>query len=404
VHALALLRDPRYRNYWIALFISQLGTWMQAAAQGWLVLELTGSAERLGLVMVCQFLPSLLLSLPAGVLADRYPRRNLLLLTQSAMAILAGLMALLILTDWIRYEYVLLFAFLYGAFNAIDLPVRQAFTVELAGRERYPGAIALNSFGFNVSRVTGPAVAGLLIAELGLGWAYVLNALSFVIMLLLLLRTASQLTEPANGSALQQALEGLRYVWHEPLVRQVVLMVGLASLFGMNFQTLVPAYSRLVLGLDAQGYGFLMSAVGVGAVAAAVLQALTARARPIRTLVGSGVLAFSLALLFLPLPPWGVAVALAICGFGMITTLVNANTTVQLRVPDRLRGRVMSVYSMVLLGVAPVGGYLTGSLMDTLGGRTASLVLAGFLLLSALWLSRHPWPRTVEDPPRPLSG
>jgi MFS family permease len=401
---LALLRDPRYRNYWIALFISQLGTWMQAAAQGWLVLELTGSAERLGLVMVCQFLPSLLLSLPAGVLADRYPRRNLLLLTQSAMAILAGLMALLILTDWIRYEYVLLFAFLYGAFNAIDLPVRQAFTVELAGRERYPGAIALNSFGFNVSRVTGPAVAGLLIAELGLGWAYVLNALSFVIMLLLLLRTASQLTEPANGSALQQALEGLRYVWHEPLVRQVVLMVGLASLFGMNFQTLVPAYSRLVLGLDAQGYGFLMSAVGVGAVAAAVLQALTARARPIRTLVGSGVLAFSLALLFLPLPPWGVAVALAICGFGMITTLVNANTTVQLRVPDRLRGRVMSVYSMVLLGVAPVGGYLTGSLMDTLGGRTASLVLAGFLLLSALWLSRHPWPRTVEDPPRPLSG
>lgn len=404
MHALALLRDPRYRNYWIALFISQLGTWMQAAAQGWLVLELTGSAERLGLVMVCQFLPSLLLSLPAGVLADRYPRRNLLLLTQSAMAILAGLMALLILTDWIRYEYVLLFAFLYGAFNAIDLPVRQAFTVELAGRERYPGAIALNSFGFNVSRVTGPAVAGLLIAELGLGWAYVLNALSFVIMLLLLLRTASQLTEPANGSALQQALEGLRYVWHEPLVRQVVLMVGLASLFGMNFQTLVPAYSRLVLGLDAQGYGFLMSAVGVGAVAAAVLQALTARARPIRTLVGSGVLAFSLALLFLPLPPWGVAVALAICGFGMITTLVNANTTVQLRVPDRLRGRVMSVYSMVLLGVAPVGGYLTGSLMDTLGGRTASLVLAGFLLLSALWLSRHPWPRTVEDPPRPLSG
>ncbi|WP_018465048.1 MFS transporter [Calidithermus timidus] len=402
--ALALLRDPRYRNYWIALFISQLGTWMQAAAQGWLVLELTGSAERLGLVMVCQFLPSLLLSLPAGVLADRYPRRNLLLLTQGGMALLAGLMSLLILTDLIRYEYVLVFAFAYGAFNAIDLPVRQSFTVELAGRERYPGAIALNSFGFNVSRVTGPAVAGLLIAGFGLGWAYLLNALSFVIMLVLLLRTASRSSEPVHGSALQQALEGLRYVWHEPLVRQVVLTVGLASLFGMNFQTLVPAYSRLVLGLDAQGYGFLMSAVGVGAIAAALLQALTSRARPIRTLVGSGILALSLALLFLPLPLWGVAVALAICGFGMITTLVNANTTVQLLVPDRLRGRVMSVYSMVLLGVAPVGGYLTGSLMDSLGGRVASLVLAGLLVLSALWLSRRPWPRMVEGQPRSVGN
>ncbi len=149
--ALALLQDARYRTYWIALFVSQMGTWMQAAAQGWLVLLLTGSAERLGLVVALQFLPSLLFSLPAGVLADRYPKRNLLLLTQGDDGP-GPPHGLLILTGWVRYGHVLLFAFFYGALNAMDQPVRQSFTVELAGRERYPGAIALNSFGFNLSR------------------------------------------------------------------------------------------------------------------------------------------------------------------------------------------------------------------------------------------------------------
>ena len=165
--ALALLKDPGYRSYWLALFASQMGTWMQAAAQGWLVLLLTGSAERLGLVVALQFLPSLLFSLPAGVLADRYPKRDLLRFTQGGMTLLALAMALLVYTGWVRYGHVLLFAFLYGALNAMDQPVRQSFTVELAGKERYPGAIALNSFGFNTSRLVGPAVAGFLIAFYG---------------------------------------------------------------------------------------------------------------------------------------------------------------------------------------------------------------------------------------------
>ncbi|GAA6748179.1 MFS transporter [Thermus brockianus] len=395
--ALALLQDPRYRAYWLALFTSQMGTWMQSAAQGWLVLLLTGSAERLGLVVALQFLPSLLFPLPAGVLADRYPKRNLLLITQGGMMLLALLMALLILTGVVRYGHVLLFAFLYGALNAMDLPVRQSFTVELAGRERYPGAIALNSFGFNTSRLLGPALSGVLIALYGVGVAYLANALSFLPLLLVLGRVPpGPRGEEGDGRFLREALEGIRFVLEHPLVRRVVGLVLFASLLGMNFQTLVPAYARLVLGLSATGYGFLLSAVGLGALGAALVMAFTGRPRPMRLLLGVFALALAHLGLFLPHLTW-VSLCLALGGFGMISVLINANTLVQLSVPDRLRGRVMAVYSLVMLGTGPLGAYLTGLLFEALGGRVAALVLGGAVLLVGLYQLRA-WP-TGSSPP-----
>lgn len=404
VLSLALLRDPQYRTYWIALFLSQLGSWMQAATQGWLVLELTGSAERLGLVVALQFVPSLLFSIPAGVLSDRYSRRNLLYLTQSGMGLLALVMSLLIISHTVRYEHVLIFAFLYGVFNAADLPVRQAFTVEIAGRDRYPGAIALNSFGFNTSRVIGPALAGLLIAGLGLGWSYFANALSFVPLLLVLRGVPRLAPQTQPGSVLKDALEGLHFVWNHGLVRQVVLLIGLSSLFGMNFATIVPVYARLQLGLEAQGYGFLMSAVGLGSIVAAVVQALGAGARPLRAVLGSLVLGGALVLLIWPLPPLWVAAALALGGLGMITTNINANTTVQLIAPDRIRGRVMSVYSMVLLGSGPLGAYLSGLLMEHFGARQGVAAMGLLTLLSTLYLMRFPWPRRLALAPTPQTA
>ncbi len=401
VLALALLRDPKYRSYWIALFLSQLGTWMQAATQGWLVLELTGSAERLGLVVALQFLPSLLFSIPAGVLSDRYSRRNLLFITQGGMALLAFGMFALILTGLVRYEYVLVFAFLYGFFNAIDLPVRQAYTVELAGKDRYPGAIAINAFGFNTSRLVGPALAGLLIAGFGLSWSYLVNALSFVPLLAVLFSTPGNRPETRSGGAVQDALEGLRFVFGHPLVRQVVLLVGLTSLLGMNFQTIVPSYARLELGLEAQGFGFLMSAVGLGSIVAALVQAIASRARPMRAVFGSMILGASLMALALPLPSVWVAVVLGIGGLGMITTMLNSNTTVQLIAPDHIRGRVMSVYSMVLLGSGPLGAYLSGFLMDALGTRWGVAVMGLLTLMAALVMIRFPWPRVLAPAPAP---
>ena len=384
--ALALLKDPVYRLYWLSLFVSQLGTWMQSAALGWLVLLLTGSAERLGLVMAFQFLPSLFLSLPAGVLADRCPRRRLLLFTQGGMAVLALGMALLILLGWVRYGHVQAFAFLYGAMNALDLPVRQAYTVELAGRERYPGAIALNSFGFNLSRLLGPALAGFLIVQYGVGMAFLLNALSFAPLLFVLfgLKDGPRVRE-GQPSFIKEVLEGLRYVWENPRVRFVVGVVFLTGLFVMNFQTLVPAYARIALGLSAAGYGVLLSAVGLGALAAALGMAL--RGRPsLLWVVGGGVLLGLVHLALALRPPAGWAAFLfAVAGFGMISVLINANTAVQLQVPERLRGRVMSVYSLFLLGTGPLGAYLTGALFDWLGGGPAAGVL-GALALFALFL------------------
>ena len=401
--ALALLRDPRYRTYWIALFLSQLGTWMQAATQGWLVLELTSSAERLGLVVALQFLPSLLFSIPAGVLSDRYSRRNLLFITQGGMALLALSMFVLIAGGWVRYEHVLVFAFLYGMFNAADLPVRQAFTVELAGKERYPGAIALNSFGFNTSRLIGPALAGLLIAGFGLSWSYLANALSFLPLIVVLFGAPNPKVEAKRDGVLREALEGMHFVWGHPLVRQVVLLVGLTSLLGMNFQTIVPAYARLELKLDAQGFGFLMSAVGLGSIVAALIQALASKARPLRAVLGSGLLGLALMGLALPLPPAWVAFIFGLAGLGMITTLINSNTTVQLLAPDRIRGRVMSVYSMVLLGSGPLGAYISGLLIDTLGARFGVAVMGLLTLSAALWMSRFPWPKTLAHTPPPTA-
>jgi MFS family permease len=397
VLALALLKDSRYRAYWLALFTSQMGTWMQAAAQGWLVLLLTGSAERLGLVVALQFLPALLFSLPAGVLADRYPKRNLLLLTQGGMMLLALLMAFLILTGLVRYGHVLAFAFLYGALNAMDLPVRQSFTVELAGKERYPGAIALNSFGFNLSRLLGPALSGLLIALYGVGVAYLANALSFLPLILVLLRLPpGPGGEGGEGRWWREAWEGVGFVLAHPLVRRVVGLVLFASLLGMNFQTLVPAYARLVLGLSATGYGFLVSSVGLGALLAALVMAFTGRPKPARLLLGVFALALAHLGLFLPYPPL-VPLFLAVGGFGMISVLINANTLVQLAVPDRLRGRVMAVYSLVMLGTGPLGAYLTGLLFEVLGGRWAALVLGGAVLLVGLYQGR-PWPKASSPP------
>ncbi|WP_457633724.1 MFS transporter [Oceanithermus desulfurans] len=395
--ALELLRDPHYRNYWISLFVSQLGTWMQSAAQAWLVIELTGSAERLGLVVALQFAPSLLFSLPAGVLADRWPRRTLLRITQGSMAVLALAMAALLFTGAITYGWVLVFATLYGLANVFDLPTRQAFTVELATRDRYPGAIALNSFSFNVARLAGPAIAGLLIARLGMGWAFLINGLSFFPMLVFLSVVPVGLAAAgARGNPLAQLAAGLAYVRRTPEVLSAIVLIFWVGTFAINFQTLVPAYARLVLGLGAEGYGGIMSAMGAGALVGAVGQALARGFNPRRIDYGVGVLVTAHLLLFLPLGPWAVAAVMGLAGLGMVLTLVGTNTLIQTAVPDDLRGRVISIYMLALLGSGPPGSYLTGWLMDVLGGRAAAGILGLFAFAGwagvRIWAARRARP------------
>lgn len=398
----AILQNASYRRYWTALFISQLGTWMQNASQAWLVLLITGSAERLGTVVAMSFLPFLLFSLPAGVLADRLPKRHLMLLSQSLMLCLSLIMCLLIWKDWIRYEWLLLFAFLQGSAHALDLPARQSLVVELAGKAHYASAISLNSFAFNLSRLIGPAIAGLVIAHIGLRWTYLANSLSFLPLIAVLMRLSLPThIRSDKPSVAQQMREGIGYVWGSSLIRQVVLALAWVSIFGINFQTLIPAYARLVMGLEADGYGFLMATLGLGAICGSLWQMRAAEARPARMTLGIAALGLLHLCLSLPLPVPLIMGLWALAGFAMVTTLITTNTTIQTLVPDPLRGRVMSVYSFILLGAGPLGAYLTGLLFEVVGGHKAT-ALMGLLTLVALYpLLRKPLPVRLQTETAP---
>lgn len=383
MRTLSLLKDPHYRRYWLSLMISNLGNWMQSAALSWLVLELSDSAEALGAMVALRFLPSLLFSLPAGALADAVARRKIVLCTQSLMLFLAVLLAAGVSSGQIQYSHVLLLAFAQGTLIALDLPARQVLVVELVSRAHYPQAMSLNSFSFNLARLVGPALAGVCIALFGMQWAFWLNAATFAPLILSVFAMHHLKPRPdANPSRGFQA--GLRYAWRTPLARHIFLLLGWVSVFGVNFSTLIPAYAKLQLGLEAQGYGFLMSALGLGALLGSLWQIWSAGARPqrmLRAAVGLGVLHIALAL---SLPLWAIMGLWALCGFCMVTLLINTNTSLQTLVPDALRGRVMAVYSMILLGTAPLGAWITGRLFDTLGGAPVLAFLGTVTLLGVI--------------------
>jgi len=381
MQALSLFKDMHYRRYWLALFISNLGSWMQSAALAWLALHLSASAEALGWVVALRFLPSLLFSLPAGALADMLSRRRIVLVCQILMMLLAIWMAWLVGHEKIRFWHLLLFSFAQGSLFALDLPARQALVVELVSKQRYPEALSLNSFTFNVSRLIGPALAGLGMASLGMAWAFWLNALTFVPLILVL---ALLPPLPKRSSSHQGGIwAGLDYAWQTPFVRQLLCLLTWVSIFGINFSTLIPAYAKLELGLEVEGYGFLMSALGLGALAGSLWQIYSASAKPARLLKAALALAFLHLALALPLPLWAVTGLWAGCGLAMVTLLINTNTSLQTLVPDALRGRVMAVYSLVLMGTAPLGAWLTGWLFDSWGGRPTLAILG---LVTALGL------------------
>ncbi len=395
MQTLTLLSDPVYRRYWLSMLISNLGNWMQGATLGWLVLSLNSSAAALGTVISLQFLPSLLFSLPAGVLADTLPRRKIVLVSQALTMSLAIMMSALISFGHLAYWHLLIFAFCQGTLIAFDMPARQALVVELVSKSRYPEAQSLNSFTFNVSRLLGPALAGICIASLGMAWAYWINALTFVPLLFTLLSLPAPLTASTRGRG--GLLGGLRFAVSSPMVRKLLILLGWVSIFGVNFQTLIPAYARLVLGLPPEGYGLLMGCLGGGALVGSLWQIWSAGARPRRIYVAGLALALLHLLMGLHLPIWGVGVLWAGCGFAMVTVMLNTNTSVQTIIPDDLRGRVMAVYSMVLLGAAPLGAWLTGRLFDALGGRSAAAVMGLLTAIGLLALMRNPLPSVLTS-------
>lgn len=393
---LRAFRHRNYRLFYAGQAVSLVGTWMQSVAQAWLVLTLTNDPFWLGVVSAVQFTPVVAFGLFGGLVADALPKRRALLVVQVAMMCLALVLWLLTVTGVVSVEVVLLLALLLGVANAVDMPVRQSFVVEMVGRDDVANAVALNSAMFNGARVLGPAVAGLVIGTVGIAPAFLVNGLSFLAVIagLLLMRdeelVAVRLAErPRTAAEVRAALaEGLRYVRATPPVLLATVVVGLVSTVAMNFQVIVPAFARDALGVGADGFGFLMAASGVGSVIAALGLAF-GRPRPSVLLGGALVLGAAQVALGATTSYPVAAFLLFLAGAGGIAMAATANTTIQLAVPDGLRGRVMSVYTTVFAGSAPVGGLFVGTLASAAGIRTA--VVVGGALGVAVVLGAAAW-------------
>jgi predicted MFS family arabinose efflux permease len=354
---------------------------MQSVAQSWLVLQLTGSPLRLGLISTLQFAPVLLFSIVSGAMADRLPKRRLLLGTQIALGSLALVLAALTWTGAVQYWHVATLALLMGFANTLDMPARQSFVVEMVGKDDLVNAVALNSAAFNGARMVGPAAAGLLIARFGVASAFLVNGLSFLVVIAALTRIRAEgRPRPRAGTTLLQEVgEGLAYVRRTPQVAVVLALLLVVSLCVFNFSVFVPLLAREVLDQGPEGFGLLMAAVGVGALGGALSLALLGRRPPgLRAITAAGVTACVATLALAGVRHfWLAAIVLVIVGYASITFMASCNTTLQLSAPDELRGRVMSLHTLAFAGVFPLGAFMVGAISEAFGVPAALLTGGG---------------------------
>jgi len=391
------LNQRDFRVFWSGQLVSLIGTWMQRVGQAWLVLELTNSPFKLGLISSLQFAPVLLFAVPAGAFADRIPKRRLLMMTQSVLMLQACMLTVLVWTSTVRYWHVAVLAAVYGCAQALDMPTRQAFVGDLVGNAHLMNAIALNSAMFNAARLVGPAVAGVLIARYGLPQAFLLNALSFLAVLgaLAALRVEGQ-PHPSTGATIAEKIRGgLEYAVTTPTIRFVLSLLLTVSFFVLNLNVLVPLITKQMLAGGAEEFGWLMACLGGGAIAGALTLALAVRGKPPMMLpVAAGLIA-SAGTLTLALAG-GFAMAaltLVVIGFAQITFQATCNTVLQLTAPEALRGRIMSLYAVVFAGVTPFGALTVGYVAEQLGTPAACAVggvggLLSVAILTMLWRTR----------------
>jgi MFS family permease len=395
----AVFRSFSHRNfrlYFLGQGVSLIGTWMQQTAQPWLVYNLTGSPQMLGLVAACVQLPVFFLSPIAGVVSDRVDRRRLLIATQVVAMLQAFGLAVLVLTGLVQVWHVVVLSLLLGSVNAFDLSTRQAFLSEMLDRKEDLGnAIALNSVMFNAARVVGPALAGAMIALAGEGVCFLANALSFLAMLLALLAMRIEPREiaPPAGGVWHGLVEGVRYVAGSPALRTILATVSMISVTGISYVVLIPVFAKQVLHGDSHDLGFLMSAPGLGAVCSGLylaskknLHELLPRIAVTPTLIGLGLFGIS----FVDSLEWAMA-GLFVVGFAAVLLLASCNTALQTLTAEDKRGRVLSLYAMAFLGTAPVGSAAAGGLSERLGVETTMrLGAAGCVLVSAFVVVQLP--------------
>lgn len=386
--AFAALRVRNFRLFWTSQVVSVTGTWMQVVAQSWLVLQISHSSPAaLGVITFVQFLPVMVLALPAGVLVDRVPKRRLLMTTQVAAMIQAVVLALLVESGAASLWSIGVLAFALGTINAINNPTQQAFVPEMVPMKLIPGAVALNSAQFNGSRMLGSALGGVLVAGFGIGTTLVINAISFALPILALaVMTAAEL-RPVVGAARQRGLvelrEGLGYVRRTPAVLTLVVLLAVIGTFGFNWQVVAPLLADLVLHREAAGFGLLLSAMAAGALVGAVALTFAGKPSELRiALAGAGLGCCLVALGFSTSYPLSVAL-MVIAGLAGATFTVSANTRLQLLSPPRLRGRLLSLFVLLMGGTTPIGGLLLGQTADRFG-VSAAVALFGALCVGSV--------------------
>ncbi len=386
-----------FRIFYAGLLMGMTGTWMQNVAQAWLVLQLTDSPLLLGLIGTIQFAPILLFSVVTGAIADRVSKRRLLVTTLVTQSCLALTLALLVASGHVRYGHVATVAVIWGFAAALDQPARQSFVMELVGREDVVSAVGLASAAFNMARIVGPSLAGLFIARVGIAPTFAFNVLffAFAIGALLSLERRRPAQRVSTSTMVEEILEGLGYALRTPRVRLLMGFLLIVSFCVFNFSIYVPLLARTVLGLGSEGFGLLMTALGVGAVAAGLSIGTIMRRQPSLVLMAGSLTVACAGLLGLATVHrvWTAAVFLVIVGFTATVVSAACNTSLQLLAPDNLRGRVMSVYTLVSGGVFPLGAFWVGAVSEARGVSTAfavngSLGLAGLVAILVWWRVR----------------
>jgi MFS family permease len=409
--ALISLKHRNFRLFWSGQFISLIGTWMQTTGQAWLVLQLTKSAWALGIVGALQFLPVMLFSLFGGVLADRVPKRTVVIFTQSFAMLQAAVLWLLIATGTVQLWHIFVLATLLGITNSIDMPTRQSFVVEMVGHEDLPNAVALNSSVFNMARIIGPGLGGLIIAWLGIAPLFLLNALSFIPVIIglamidtkrlhAMIKPVVQQVTIAKVGTIRSIREGLAYIRQKPSVFLIIVVVGTISLFGINFNVILPLFATTVLNAGPAGFGFISSAFGAGSLLSALWLAWTNKKPDISFLLLASIVFCVLEIIFALSHWYRLSLVLIACvGFSQIAFAAIANTTLQTVTPDHLRGRIMSVYMLVFNGSIPLGNLFTGGLVSLFGAPVALIAGGALSLIAAIagWIFRAPAEKDIAQ-------
>jgi MFS family permease len=393
------LKHRNFKLFFSGQIISLVGTWMQTVAQSWLIYRITGSGALLGLLGFVGQMPIFVMSPMAGLVADRWPRRRVVIATQISSMLLAFILAALEmtgrLTGRLGVREIIALATLLGVVNAFDVPARQSFLIEMVGREDLLNAIALNSSMFNLARVAGPAIAGFVVAIVGEGWCFLLNGVSYLAVIAGLFMMRIHKVKPVHDGAapLEKLREGFRFVRRTKPIRAILTLVALVSFMALPYTVLMPIFAVKILHGGASDYGWLMGAVGLGAMFGALVLAMRQQLRGLG--LGASLVLFSMSHAY-----WLSFAILVLSGFTMMMQFTSSNTLIQAMVPDQLRGRVMSLYSMMFLGMTPFGSLLAGGLADHIGAPK-TVALGGFVSCIGGLVFLRKWP-AMRAPARDL--